>query len=105
LDSAPCSAQLKEDRGRIVYLTVEQIDRLIAAAKQDENPHVLAFVVIELETAMQRSEILSIRREHVDLHRLTIFVPKAKAGRGFLFSTYRTKFPTRLHRNYTEDLN
>lgn len=72
--------RLKEDRGRIVYLTVEQIDRLTAAAKQDENPHVLAFVVIGLETAMRRSEILGIRREHVDLDRLTIFVPKAKAG-------------------------
>src|SRR5207248_2021734 len=72
--------RLKEDRGRIVYLTVEQMDRLIAAAKLDENPHVLAFVVIGLETAMRRSEILSIRREHVDFDRLTIFIPKAKAG-------------------------
>jgi integrase len=41
---------------------------------------VLAFVVIGLETAMRRSEILSIRREHVDLDRLTLFIPKAKAG-------------------------
>jgi integrase len=41
---------------------------------------VLAFVVIGLETAMRRSEILSIRREHVDLARLTLFIPKAKAG-------------------------
>lgn len=72
--------RLKEDRGRIVYLTVEQIDRLIAAAKQDDNPQVLAFVVIGLETAMRRSEILGIRREHVDLDRLTIFVLQAKAG-------------------------
>jgi integrase len=72
--------RLKEDRGRIVYLTVEQIDRLVAAAKNDDNPQVLAFVVIGLETAMRRMEILSVRREHVDLDRLTIFVPKAKAG-------------------------
>lgn len=72
--------RLKEDRGRIVYLTVDQIDRLIEAAKQDDNPQVLAFIVIGLETAMRRSEILSIRREHVDLDRLTIFVPQAKAG-------------------------
>lgn len=72
--------RLKEDRTRIVYLTVEQIDRLVAAAKQDDNPQVLAFVVIGLETAMRRMEILSIRREHVDLDRLLIFVPKAKAG-------------------------
>lgn len=72
--------RLKEDRGRIIYLTVDQIDRLIAAAKADANPQVLAFVVIGLETAMRRMEVLSIRREHLALDRLTIFVPKAKTG-------------------------
>jgi integrase len=70
----------KEDQGRITYLTVEQIDRLIEAAKQDQNPHVYPFIVIGLETAMRRMEILSIKLEHIDLDRRIITIPKAKAG-------------------------
>lgn len=70
----------QEDQGRINYLTVDQIKRLIECAKQDQNFQVYPFIVIGLETSMRKTEILSIRREHVDLQRLTIFIPKAKAG-------------------------
>lgn len=72
--------RFQEDRGRIVYLTIEQIKRLIECAKRDQNQHIYLFIVIGLETSMRKSEILSIRREHVDTARLTIFIPKAKAG-------------------------
>ena len=69
-----------EGQGRITYLTVEQIQRLIECAKQDQNQNIYPFIVIGLETSMRKMEILSIRREHVDLDRHTIFIPKAKAG-------------------------
>lgn len=69
-----------EERGRITYLTVEQIQCLIEAAKQDQNPQIYPFIVIGLETSMRRTEILSIRREHVDIQRRTIYIPHAKAG-------------------------
>ena len=70
----------KEDSGRTSYLTVEQIRRLLAAAKEDSNPHVYPFIVIGLETGMRRMEILSIRLEHIELERQHILVPSAKAG-------------------------
>src|SRR6266550_2479134 len=70
----------KEENGRITYLTVEQINSLVQSAKADTNPQIYPFIVIGLETAMRRMEILSIRREHVDLDRRVIFIPKAKAG-------------------------
>ena len=72
--------RFQEDRGRINYLSAEECDRLIECAKVDSNPQVYPFIVIGLGTGMRRTEILSIRREHIDLQRLTISIPKAKSG-------------------------
>jgi len=69
-----------EDPGRIVYLTTEQIARLIECAKVDANEIIYPFIVIALETSMRKSEILSIRRENINLERRVIYIPKAKAG-------------------------
>src|SRR5262249_47538620 len=81
IDKRPAMLKrLIENRGRIVYLTVEQAQRLISTAMRDQNTHIYPFVVIGLETSMRKSEILSIRREHVDIQRRIIYIPKAKAG-------------------------
>jgi integrase len=72
--------RLKENGGRITYLTVDQISRLLKAAQEDQNIQIYPFILIGLETSMRRSEILAIRREHVNFSQLTISIPKAKAG-------------------------
>ena len=72
--------KFKEEQHRITYLNVEQIDCLLAAAKQDQNRYIYPFIVIGLETAMRLMEILSIRLEHIDLVQRMIFIPRAKAG-------------------------
>ncbi len=72
--------RFKEDHGRIVYLTVEQINRLTEAAKSDPTSQIYPFILIGLETAMRRMEILSIKLENIDLNRKMIYIPKAKAG-------------------------
>ena len=72
--------RFKEGDGRITYLTIAQASRLVEAAKADENEQINPFIVIALETSMRYMEILSIRREHVDLQRRIIYIPKAKAG-------------------------
>jgi integrase len=61
-------------------LTVEQIERLLKAAEGDQNRQIYPFIRIGLDTSMRKTEILSIRREHIDLQRLVIYIPKAKAG-------------------------
>jgi integrase len=66
--------------GRLTYLTTEQAKCLIECVKEDQNPHIYPFIIIGLESSMCRTEILSIRREHVDLQRRIIHIPKAKAG-------------------------
>jgi integrase len=81
IDRRPAKiTRLKEGAGRITYLTVDQVQRLLEAAKRDQNWQIYPFIVIALETSMRRMEVLSIRREHVDLERRIIYVPKAKAG-------------------------
>jgi len=72
--------RLKENSGRITYLTVEQIERLLKVAEGDQNRQIHAFMRIGLETSMRKTEILSIRREHINLQQHVIYIPKAKAG-------------------------
>jgi integrase len=81
LDHRPARIKrFKENPGRITYLTPEQIDRLMEAAKEDQCPNIYPFIVIGLGTAMRKTEILSIRLEHIDLEQRTIYIPEAKSG-------------------------
>jgi integrase len=81
LDHKPAQIKrLKEGNARITYLTTDQIDRLLEAARYDQNPYIYPFIVIGLETSMRKMEILSIRLEHIDVARRIIYIPKAKAG-------------------------
>ena len=72
--------RLKEDQGRIIYLTVEQVKRVIQAAKEDQCEYIYPFCVIALETSMRKGEVLSIRLGNINLDRRVIYIPKAKSG-------------------------
>jgi len=72
--------RLKEDSGRIIYLTVNQVSTLLEKAAEHQSPFIYPFIKIALGTSMRKSEILSIRLEHIDLQRKTIYIPHAKAG-------------------------
>lgn len=72
--------RLKEDSGRINYLTVDQITRLLMAAEHDEHQYILPFIKIGLETSMRRMEILSIQIRNIDLAKRVIYIPQAKGG-------------------------
>jgi integrase len=81
LDKRPANIKrYTEASSRITYLTIDQIRRMIEAAKQDQNPQIYPFIVVGLETSMRQMEILRIRREHVDIQRRVIYIPQAKAG-------------------------
>lgn len=72
--------RLTENSGRIVYLTIDQLLNLKECAKLDDHKYIYPFILIGSETSMRASEIFSMRREHVDLQKNTIYIPKAKAG-------------------------
>ena len=81
IDHPPAKIKrLKENPGRITYLTPEQIARLLEAAKEDPHPLIQLFIEIGLATGMRRMEILSIRLENIHLDKRVIFIPQAKAG-------------------------
>jgi integrase len=72
--------RFQETGGRIVYLTAPQCAALEISAAQDQNENVHCFVVVGLRTGMRHQEILRIRKEHIDLEREVIWIPRAKAG-------------------------
>lgn len=72
--------RLKEGGGRIDYLSAAEVAKLTECARQDPNPFIYPFILISLETSMRRMEVLSIRREFIQLSRRVIYIPKAKAG-------------------------
>ena len=80
VSSKPKIVRFKEDKGRIVYLTVNQARNLVECAKGDNNAQIYPFIVIGLSTGMRVSEILSIRKKYINLERRIIYIPKAKAG-------------------------
>ena len=81
IDRIPLKVKrLREGSGRITYLTVDQAKKLLTEAEKDDNPQIFPFIKIGLATSMRLMEILSIRKENVDIARRMIFIPQAKAG-------------------------
>lgn len=76
----PKMRRMKEGEGRIVYLTPLQVQNFLDAAKDSDNGQLYPFVLIALETSMRMSEVLAIRKEHVNIEQRVIYIPKAKAG-------------------------
>jgi integrase len=72
--------RLRENERRIVYLSAFQAESLLESAKGDQNYQIYPFILIGLRTGMRKSEILAIRREHVDLAARTIYISEAKSG-------------------------
>src|SRR5205823_6577536 len=72
--------RLQEDKGRIIYLTTQQIEKLLHIAKHDRCPYIFLFILIGLETSMRRMEILSIQIKNIDLVKRVIYIPTAKSG-------------------------
>jgi integrase len=64
-------------RGRGTRIRSNQIDLIVQATESEQLKHIVPLAV---ETAMRRSELLSIRWEHVDLERRSIYLDKTKNG-------------------------
>jgi integrase len=81
LDRLPVRPKkLAESIGRIIALTDDECDRLMAAAVTDATSDLWLFIAFGLNTAMRHSEILAVRWEQIDLTKLRLYVPKAKTG-------------------------
>lgn len=80
--SMPCElARQKEPPGKLVYLTPDQAQRLVAAAEADQSRHALPFVMVALYTGMRQSPVLNLRVGDIDVERRVLWVGRDKAGR------------------------
>ena len=81
IEAKPCNIKkLRENNGRIKYLTLDQVDTVLTCAKSSNNPHIYAFIKVAVGTSMRLTEILSIQINNIDVNRRVIYIPKAKAG-------------------------
>jgi len=69
-------------QGRSRILTLDEEVRLLCAClpKANRNIYTRPFVILALETAMRRGEILGLRWEHLDFVKRTAFLPITKNG-------------------------
>lgn len=62
-------------------LTAEEEDALLSAARADENPYLEPAIILGLETAMRRSEMLALTADDINFERRYAFVRDSKNGR------------------------
>lgn len=62
-------------------LVGNELDRILMAARLGDNPWYEPIILLALETAMRRSEILGMRWEHVDFDGRSVRLPVTKNGR------------------------
>ena len=55
-------------------------ERLLASCSASRNPYFKALVVVAIETAMRRGEMLSLQRQHINFDAQTAFLPDTKNG-------------------------
>lgn len=66
--------KFKEPPGRLRYLSMEELDRLIDASSDDLKP----IIITAFNTGMRKSEILHLKWDNVDLDSRTITVVESK---------------------------
>ena len=57
-----------------------EFERLKIAAEKSRSWYLWPVVVLAIETAMRRDEILGLRWKHIDLNKKTVFLPMTKNG-------------------------
>jgi integrase len=71
-------APLKEAPGRARFLSVEEIDRLLAACGADL--YLRAFTLVALNTGMRRNEVLGLTRKSIDWQNRVALIGETKNG-------------------------
>ncbi len=69
MDSNPLRkvSRLQEANGRVRYLSDDERDRLLKAAKASTHPHLYAIVILALTSGARKGEILGLHWKDVDL--------------------------------------
>jgi integrase len=81
LDAVPRIKLLKEPEGRIRWLEPDEEARLLEACRASKAPHLVAAVVVALETGMRKGELIALTWERVDVSRGVIRLEITKSGK------------------------
>jgi integrase len=72
LPSAPKPRERRLEKG--------ELEQIIKAAEQTQNPHILPIILFAIETGMRRSEILGLEWKHIHLEKRIAHLPLTKNG-------------------------
>ena len=81
VDKVPKIRMEREPEGRLRFLTVEEIARLLAACRASAHPDLAAVVIVALNTGMRKGEILGLEWDRVDFSRGVLLLERTKSGR------------------------
>jgi integrase len=71
-----------EDNTRLRYLTRDEYDRLIDAAKQiATSPYLVEKIVLAAHTGLRRGSLFSLRWDQIDFANRVMRIPRTKSGR------------------------
>ncbi|WP_119293480.1 tyrosine-type recombinase/integrase [Azohydromonas sediminis] len=73
--------QLPENPGRMVYLTADQVERLIACARLARWRPLSVLILMAFTTGLRRGSLMGLRWRDVDLNGRRATVPRTKNGR------------------------
>jgi integrase len=71
---------LREPGGRTRFLSLEEIDQVLAACATSQSSYLRPFVVVALNTGMRRNEILGLTRKSVDWANHLVTLTDTKNG-------------------------
>ena len=70
----------KENKPRDRRLENGEEARLLGSCGQSKNPYLLPLVILAIETAMRRGELLGLERQHLKINNRTAYLPMTKNG-------------------------
>ena len=71
-------SKLKEPRGRIRFLSNEELERLLSACQQSPNPELYTVVLLSLSTGARKMEIWGLTWDQIDFAREVIVLHETK---------------------------
>ena len=71
-----------EDNSRLRYLTREEYDRLLKAARTiDTSPYLEEKIILAIHTGLRRGSLFNLRWDQIDFANRVVRIPRTKSGR------------------------